>query len=394
MRILNQSGLLLLAFSLLAAGARGGELTGRVLNQTKGKASAGDQVVLLRLGEGMQEQAHALTDAQGAFRLPVPSSSTSYVVRVWHEGVNYDKVANGTAPLEINVFEAVARIPGLEGSIGLVEMQSDTEVLKISEMYAINNTSRPPVTQSNLRNFPISLPPAAVLDSVEVKGPGGIWTKAPAKESGEGHGQFNVSFPLRPGETLFKFAYHLPHRDSTTLRLKLAYPIKKFAVLHPASMKFTPIRANTFSHPGSAGGLEVEQAVAEPVGVHVPAFVVSGTGLRAAPATSSPRAPSSGSIAAKPLPPAVVPSSSPQVWWLTSATAAVLLAAILAVWRAKRKPAPAAKSALSTPLIDALKEELFHLESERLHGSIAPEQYTAMKQALNISIERALRNKQ
>jgi len=392
MRILNKSGLLFLALSLVAPRARGDQLTGKVHNQTKGAPSAGDQVVLLRLGEGMQEQTHTLTDAQGEFALPVPASTTAYVVRVWHQGVNYDKVCNGTGRLEIDVFDAVPRIAGLKGNIGIVQMQSDGKVLKIAEMYAINNRSKPPVTQSNPENFPISLPEEAGLDSVEVKGPGGIWTKAPAKESGKGHGQFNVSFPLRPGETLFKFAYHLPYQSSTAFHLKLAYPIEKFAVLHPPSMTFTATVPKTFTHPGSTGGMEVEQAVAEPVSVNVPAFVVSGIGLAGAPATSSPpQAPNGGSFAANPRP-HNAQSSSAKVWLLSSGIAAVVLAAIFAVWRAQRKPAPVGGTpTASTPLMDALKEELFQLETERLHGSISAEEYAATKEALNLSIERALK---
>jgi hypothetical protein len=37
-----------------------------------------------------------------------------------------------------------------------------------------------------------------------------------------------------------------------------------------------------------------------------------------------------------------------------------------------------------------LKEELFQLESERLHGSITAEEYASTKQALHVGIQRAL----
>lgn len=386
--------LCLLACFVVSIGARADELSGRVQNQTKGVPAAGDQVILLLMAEGMQEQAHTLTDNQGAFKLPVANATTQYVIRVWHQGVNYDKVANASTPLEIDVYDAVRKIAGLGGNIGIVQMQSDGKVLTVAEMYAIDNTSKPPVTQASPRNFPITLPLGAELDSVEAKGPGGIWTKAPVKE--QGHGQFNVSFPMRPGETLFKFRYHLAYQNSTTFHLRLAYPIKKLAVMHPPSMTFTATRAQTFSHPGNTGGMEVEQAVAEPVRGSVPAFVISGTGLAQAPATANgTQAPGAGASAAKP-PRASRPTQSTatmQIWALSGGIAAFIAAAAFLLWRTRRKAPMASTRNASSPLMDALRDELFHLESERLRGSISPEEYTASKQALNVTIERALKTK-
>jgi hypothetical protein len=50
--------------------------------------------------------------------------------------------------------------------------------------------------------------------------------------------------------------------------------------------------------------------------------------------------------------------------------------------------APASRSAL---LLDALKEELFQLESERLQGKISPDEYEKAKSALDNTMQRAIR---
>ena len=49
---------------------------------------------------------------------------------------------------------------------------------------------------------------------------------------------------------------------------------------------------------------------------------------------------------------------------------------------------PAAKN---TALLNALKEELFSLESEKLSGKVKPEEYAEVKAALETVLKRALK---
>src|SRR6266704_92041 len=267
-------------------------VTGTVRNQTTARPSAGNDVILLRLAEGMQEEARTKTDAQGAFLLTTGVAEGRYMIRVLHQGVNYDQAVTGDVPLEIKVFNAVPRIGGLNGSIGIVRMESDGNVLKVAEMYAITNASTPPVTQSGPRNFEMFLPENAEFDSVEAKGPEGIWTNVPPVAVPAQPGHYIVNFPLRPGDTLFKFAYHLPYLGAAAFHLKLAYPIKRFAVMHPPSMSFKASRPEAFTNPGITKGLQVEQAVTKTFVSQVPVFEISGTGMvepRASAGQTAPR---------------------------------------------------------------------------------------------------------
>ena len=50
-------------------------------------------------------------------------------------------------------------------------------------------------------------------------------------------------------------------------------------------------------------------------------------------------------------------------------------------------PTPATKSAL---LLEALKEELFAIESEKIAGKLSPEEYVELKAALETVLRRAL----
>jgi hypothetical protein len=393
----------LLLFCLLSAtiAAAADTISGTVRNQTTGKPAAGDTVILLRLGEGMQEEAQAKTDAQGAFTLHPAIADAQHVLRVLHQGVNYDQAVTGTAPLDLAVFDAVRKVAGLSGNIGIVQMESAGGSLKVTEMYAITNTSAPPVTQASPHNYDFSLPENAALDFVQGKGPKGIWVNLrPVPAQGQ-NGRYSVDFPIRPGDTLFKIAYRVPYAGPITFHVKLAYPIEKLAVMLPPSMSFRALKPDTFNLIGNANGFMIENAVARPVVGQIPGFEISGT---LPPATSAAKvappqisaAPAFGSNAS--AAPAKAPSASASasqsgLWLILAGPAMVLVAVLFAVWWYRRKPASTKEGNNDSPrplFVDALKEELFQLESDRLRGSISAEEYTEIKQALNHSIQRAL----
>ena len=96
-------------------------VNGTVHNQTTGKPAVNDEVILLRLGEGMQEQARVKTDAQGSFNVSVPVSTAQYVIRVMHGGVNYDQSTTANAPLTMSVYDSVRHIAGLRGTMGMAQ---------------------------------------------------------------------------------------------------------------------------------------------------------------------------------------------------------------------------------------------------------------------------------
>lgn len=381
-------------------------VTGTVHNQTTGKPSAGDEVVLMRLGEGMEEQGHTKTSDQGTFTLNAPSSAGQYLIQVTHQGVSYPQPVAGPGSVQINVYDTVASVPALRGPIGIAQIESDGKVLKVTEMYDITNTSNPPVTQLRSDNFEMNLPAQAVVDSVLVRREQGIWLKATANPVKGQKGRYDINFPIRPGATLFKFTYHLPYEGSTTLHLRLPYPIERFAVMHPPSIVFKALLTNTFiSPPELAGGLKVEAAVAQPTVGDVPAFEISGVGKAPEHGTEAGTGASAPAAAAPPSNVRAVPVNSPaaatgqstkEMWLMIIGIAAILIVSTYAMQRSKRRPVMVSSSTKpggQTPLLDALKEQLFQLESDRLHGSISAEEYATHKRALNESIQRALARK-
>lgn len=320
-------------------------INGTIRNQTTGKAAVGDEVILLRLQNGMEEESRTRTDAEGAFSLPLVSADVPHVVRVLHQGVNYDQTVSGKGPLDIAVFNAVPRIRNLQGNLGIAQVESDGQMLKVTEMYSIANDSVPPVTQSRPRNFEISIAPKATLDSLAVKKGGGVWVNlAPVPIKGQ-QGRYAVDFPIRPGDTLFKFVYHFPYSGPTRLQLKLPYPIRNFAVMHPPSMVFKPSSAQAFTSPGLAQGLRVEQAMSKPVVREVPEFEVSGIGLAApeqAAQAVSVTSPAAAASAKSDMPalvtlPAAARWTENGMWILLSGIAALLTAIAYAIWRKRKR---------------------------------------------------------
>jgi hypothetical protein len=341
-----KSALLFMCFSCALSAYAADDIQGTVRNQTSGKAAAGDEVILLRLQNGMEQEAKTRVDADGAFSLPLSAADVPHIVRVVHQGVNYDQTTNGKEPLSIAVFDAIPHIRDLQGMLGIAQVESDGETLKVTEMYSIANDSVPPVTQAGPRNFEISIAPKATLDSLVVKKSGGVWVNlVPVPIKGQ-QGRYAVDFPIRPGDTLFKFVYHLPYSGPTRLQVKLPYPIRNFAVMHPPSMSFKPSSVAAFTSPGIAQGLRVEQAVDKPVVRDVAAFEISGIGLaastqtaRASSAMSSP----AGVNSMKPETPAAVtlpavPSRQENpMWILLSGVAALLTALVYVIWKKRKR---------------------------------------------------------
>ena len=91
---------------ILASLASAQTLTGTVKNATTGKPGAGDEVVLLSLGQGMEEAGRTKADAKGNFSLKLDAEGP-HLVRVIHQEVTYHRMAPpGTTSVEIEVYDA------------------------------------------------------------------------------------------------------------------------------------------------------------------------------------------------------------------------------------------------------------------------------------------------
>jgi hypothetical protein len=395
-------------------------ITGVVRDQTHNRPAVGDEVLLLGLVHGAQEEARAKTDAQGAFTLESPDSGKQHLIRVIHQGVNYDQPVVAGSAITINVYDAAPTVQGITGGLEIIRAGTTGNMLHVSEMIEIRNNSSPPVTRSGERTFEVYLPAAAKIDSVLAAGPENIGAAISASPAGAEPGRYAVNFPLRPGATKFAFNYNLPYDGHAVFRTRNIYPLQQLAIMIPPSMTFKSRSAAAFQIlPLADNRYRVEAAEQVKAG-EGPEFEISGVGalptVQAAvqapmrpPAASAalspaqtrpaPLAPSAAASGLSRIPDLTAPSPWAR-WWPLGATVALLLGigGFLAWSRLHRLSGlqtAAAQTAgqnvqKTVPLVEALKEGLFQLEADRLQGAITVEAYASTRQALDDTIEWAL----
>ena len=414
---------------LLANFAFATTITGKVTNGTTNKPAAGDDVILIKLAQGMEQEATTKVGPDGRYSLNVSDDSVPHLVRVIHDKVLYHQPAPpGTTTADVTVYDAAAKLPEVSGNVNILRLQTDQTGLAATEMYVLRNNSTPPRTLMSDKSFEIFLPPDAAIDSAVAAGPGGMPVRsAPVPLADKGH--YGFVFPIRPGETKFQISYHLPYSGSAGFTPRLSLPFENVAVELPASMQFTPASSGSYEQVMNEKGATVQVAKNVSAG-KAPAFKISGTGSipddalngEGDSAGGPPAANASGSSANRPGGGIGTPEDTPDPlqhyrWYVLAAVGIVLAAG--AFWITNRRPAEAAasasaagaqsfapsrSSALSTPptqrvgtgnhsaaLLDALKEELFQLESERLQQKISEQEYAQAKAALDQTLARAIR---
>ena len=382
-------------------------ITGKVSNGTTGKPAAGDEVILLKLAEGMQEEARTKSDAQGRFELPVQATDVPHLVRVVHHKVNYHRPAPpGTTSVEVQVFDAAAKVDGISANVDLMRLQAQGDSLQVTEMVAVKNESKPPRTLMSERTLDIYLPEGAQIENSLAAGPGGMPVNSAPIPVDKGH--YGFIFPLRPGETRFQVSYRLPYSGEAEFKPRVAYKVDDFAVMLPKSMQFSASTPGTFNLADDQGGVLVHMVKNVGPG-SAPGFRVKGTGTL----PDDNQQEQAGAAAADNRPGGGIgrPSENPDPlegnkWYILGGLAAVLL--VGAVWFVKRQPQtaqlpangfgsaepqPATSPRGRNMLLDALKEELFQLETERLQQKISPEDYEKIKAALDLTLQRALSRK-
>jgi len=388
-------------------------VTGVVRNRTLGQFAAGDEVILLRLDQGMQEEARTKTDSQGSFALKVHLTDKPHLLRVLHQGVNYDQQVSAGDAVSVDVFDSAARVQGLAGSIEIIRTGTKGDLLHVSDMIEIRNDSSPPLTQVGEHTFEVYLPTHAKIDSVLAASSGkmGVMISATPVPGEPGH--FTVNFPLRPGATKFAFNYDLPYDGRATFRTRRLYPLQQLAVMIPPTMKFSSRSVAFQVLPTGNRNYQVQAANRVNAG-EGPEFEISGAGALPALQAQAQPPPKTRAIVATPAPSA--PSSSPaptqrvnasggsglsapasrRKWWVVGVGGFLVLGAVgFLLWRGERLSANACLVAERTgqgtaSSSEVLKEELFRLEIDRLHGTISGEEYDSARQALEGTIKRAL----
>ena len=245
MKLLATLSALLMAGALTTL-ASAQTLTGTVKNGTTGKPDVGDDVVLLDLSKGMDEAARTKTDAQGHFSFTLDNGSAPHLIRVIHQDVTYHTMAPpGTTMVDAEVYDVSPKVAGVEPVADLMYVQAGEGQLGISRLFAVDNSSKPPRTQMNDRNFEFYLPEGAQIDGAQAQTAGGQWIESAAVPQPQ-KGRYAFVFPLRPGTTQFQISYHLPYNGSAVIDPKPVYPLEHLVVILPKDIQFSPKQSGLY----------------------------------------------------------------------------------------------------------------------------------------------------
>ena len=399
-------------FATISGFAFAESITGTVINKTTNKPAAGDDVVLIRLAQGMQEAARTKTDSHGRFTLDVPDAGM-HLVRVTHDKAAYFRPAPpGTQSVEVEVYNAAEKVAGVTGEADVMRIQTDEsgKKLDVVENFFIKNDSNPPRTQFSPRSFEFYLPAGAVVEGSAALGPGSMPVKASPIPLGDPN-HYAFIFPIRPGETRFQITYSLPYSGSFKFAPRLTMPTDTVAIMMPKSMTFAggastpyaPVTEETTAQTYVARNTAPSQALD---------FTLSGTGQLPRDSQAAATAGNSGQPANGPESAAadtrpggglgnpIDPSGNDDPWakykWWILGCLGLAMAAGAGIMLKGNSAKPAyAGSAPAIPtgpnsILAALKEELFALETDKLQGRMTDAEYEEHKAALEVVLRRSL----
>jgi hypothetical protein len=398
--------LLVLLCSSLAASAQ--VLRGTVLNGTTKKPSGGDEVVLLRLDKGMEEQARTKANSRGEFSFELPDSQVMRAVRVRHQNVNYfQPVQPGTTSVAVTVYESAATVQGVQRAGQWVIFQAKGGKLQGFEIFNVRNDSQPPRTQPA---FDFYLPEGASIDSATALREGGMSLKVgPVPQGGN---KYMIVYPLMPGQTHFEVVYSLPYTGNLKYQPKFAGPVGSFMVFTPKSMGFAPESGAQYQNADpqtvapDLAGMDLHVASNTGDGSQL-GFQIAGEGMIPQDAGQQPAAAENqgnsrqgADESTRPGGGLGVPNERPNPLSSTQPAFLIILTLFMAgggafVFLARASnPGPVAPAKLhpsGAPLLDALKEEMFQLEADRVHGKIPVHEYQVAKAALDKTLQRAIK---
>ena len=165
---------LLVLLALSATGFAADTLTGTATNKTTGKPAGGDEVVLIKLSQGMEGGPHAKTNGKGEFTLPLDDAGSPHLVRINHQNVNYFRMAPpGTSAVDVDVYDAAKKVTAISTTVNVIRFQSENGMLEVLELFAVKNSSNPPRTQMSDNNYEFQVPQGATIDSAQAKAPNG-----------------------------------------------------------------------------------------------------------------------------------------------------------------------------------------------------------------------------
>jgi hypothetical protein len=403
---------LIFLLALVANPASATTFTGTVHNGTTGKLGTGVDVVLLSLQNDMQSVANTKTDAQGKFQLTYnQTGQMPLLIRAIYKGVFFHAMLPpGTTTAEVQIYEPSTSISTVQIPTRIIIFQPAGSVLRVDEIYGIQNTSTPPLAYFKTDgDFEFQTPDGADKMQVSAQGPEQMPLVQGTMDRGKN--RYAIAYAFRPGDSGVNLRYELPYSgNKATVHIPTTYPADKVVLLAAPTVSLS---SNGFQPGGTEQGMSV----------YTRDGVSAGTTLEVSVSGTAPPPPSAdqqgqgdpsaqGRDAGAPPVAAVAPRSAPYQWILIAGFGCIFLLGAAFLFR---KPVPAVAPALqsaspvaapfegaavSSPQIfsgaaatqslgavdrevgaslDQLKDTLFRLELRHQAGTISETEYAEQR---------------
>ncbi len=385
-------------------------VTGTVTNKTTNKPSAGDDVVLLQLAQGMQELARTKTDSRGHYSIEVPGDGL-HLLRVTHDRANYFKpIQPGTQSVDMEVFSAAPQVEGvtLDADVMRMETEAGGGSLHVVEHFFVKNDSAPPKTLMSEHPFELYLPAGATVEGLAAKAPGGMAVQQTLVPEDEPN-KYTILFPLRPGETEFQVTYKLPYTADKGFEFqpRPTMTTDNLVVMLPKSMTFKPGPSAPYS-PVQDEEVSAQTYLARNAQPSQPlAFTITGAGQLPRDAdqgagqsqAASGSSPAAADVAAGRGPGGglgvPVDKDAEHEGWISKYKIWIVLALGLFFAAAAgfllKKPASGSSARLGPEgALQVLRDELFAVETDRLSGRMSEAEYQKLKAAFDLVLKRTL----
>jgi hypothetical protein len=214
-------------------------------------------------------------------------------------------------------------------------------------------------------------------------------------------------YPVRPGTTQYELVFTMPYTGKASFEPKFAMTPDRFYVVTAQGINFTAGSGTSLQAMDqwptdpSVTGINTHGTDNPAPGKNV-SFQISGTGLlpeQEAPASAQNQGGPQPRPENRPGGGLGVPNQQPDPlhssqWLFLGVLTLFLAAGATYVYSSSSQPAPAAapagKQGRPAVLLEALKEEIFELESDRLQGKLSAKEYEAAKAALDKTLQRAM----
>lgn len=380
-------------------------IRGIVRNGTTNKPAAGDEVLLKSMVGGMEDVAKTKTNSKGEFSFQTSGGPQPYVIWVTHQDVTYTRrYQPGDTLVAIQVFDAAQKLKDvtLAEHMTVLQTTGNNDTLRVDELYTVSNSSVPPKTQAGSHTFDIYLPDGAILEDAGAQTAGGMALKASPTPDKQEKNKYSFDYPVRPGQTRFTVTYHLPYSGKMTFNPRTSLPAANVLVVTPSSYTFTPAPGAAYSPTSDPQIKNVTMYLASNVkeGQQL-GFEIAGTGPLPRDQADASSGEAGPEAQGRPRPGGGLgtPNSKPDPlhngqWMFLGVLSIFLAAGAIYVYTATPVLAEQKGSKKSKDrkgmLLEAMKEEIFQLESDRLQNKISPQEYETAKAALDKTLQRAV----